>query len=328
MKTKASTGIPTYQLEGLLDWESSWFTKPPMWQSGYEGMRVDEIYSRVQLDLMELAARAYGNLKDGWKGPEHWGPWREHCARSLSKRDAELIPSKLLERLRSKNSGMARKANAELLQILNSRWEAERKEAITTLAELVINASDQIRSLFSRCPELVQSEAKHFEVWPVTLGLTDTAQGKRKPKFTGVDHARDYVLNLGLNGATPGKPPQGWATFPALAGALYNALLRIRRAPGVFFSECEKSGGAKRHQQSEWRDQLFSLPPQMTPNNSDQWWRVAKVLIDQLWVERQEMFRYLAERRKCDLQVHTPSLSKSRIIDDSLKKAFKGLSES
>ena len=70
----------------------------------------------------------------------------------------------------------------------------------------------------------------------------------------------------------------------------------------------------------------------MTEANVDEWWAVAKEYLDAVWSdenERERAFGVLINHstKKEMLPNMSPSIVKSRIIDDGLKKSFRALAD-
>jgi len=143
-------------------------------------------------------------------------------------------------------------------------------------------------------------------------------KGNVRNELTRVDFARGYLTELGLNskcdqptfdytGAEQKRSP-----FQFAARELYSTLLRIKRIPRLYSSR-----------DSRWIKNLILLGEPMTKRNFKQWWKVARVLLNEEWEINQQIFRPLVEHLK--IKPCYPSEIMTRVIDQSLHDAFETL---
>jgi hypothetical protein len=156
--------------------------------------------------------------------------------------------------------------------------------------------------------------AARKNLWPVNLRL-----GVRKGKvvLVGADKAKTYLTSIRLGENPPRilknlQNPEA-SPFSKAAERLYNALLDWRDL------------GAWRGEITGWAKKLLLLDVPITSENVNDWWSVAKTWMDEQWVTHNEFFKPLIKQLKLDCPNYTPSMVKRRVIDDSLKKAFKAL---
>lgn len=314
-------------LGGAWTLEGFWHVKPPRWSPAYEKMTVTEIARRVRDDIEELVARAYPTYGEEWAKKHAPAWWRDsgvpHDKRChhIDEKFANLLRRGLWERLNSQKRVTAKKAYKELTDLLQKHDEAEPKHAATNLALIARDATARLENLSQKRSPLMREVAKEFESWPVNMGVElKVSRGKIIPKVTGSDFAKDYLVKLGVN--LPSRPSGGdrngtrpQKRFRAAACSLHEGLVMMRRDPKFWFKRM-----------TPWAKDLLSLSEPMTKANWGDWWKLAKVWVDEQWETNRESFLPLIARRsKLDPVLHTPSMVKSQVIDDGLKKAFKGL---
>ena len=147
------------------------------------------------------------------------------------------------------------------------------------------------------------------------------AKGKPTPEITRLSFARKYLTDLELNlecnfpsshdsGAEPTSP------FRLAAEDLYTNMLLLKRDSHIWFPKLTR-----------WAKHLLALKVPMTKSNAADWWKVAKVYLDERWDKAREEFEPLIKHLRLKLSGETAYKSriKSRVIDNDLKDAFVGL---
>jgi hypothetical protein len=109
---------------------------------------------------------------------------------------------------------------------------------------------------------------------------------------------------------------QAYEEFNKLITELYTSLLMMKHDLRFFYGN---------EKMTPWTKRLAALSEPLTKTNADDWWTVAKVWLDEQWELNQKVFTPLIRSLKMDSPIYTPSLKKRRVVDDSLKKAFKSL---
>lgn len=186
------------------------------------------------------------------------------------------------------------------------------KAAASALAAIAKDAARFLEALYAKRPTLMKSIARENEHWPVLLGRKPANGNIMRKAF-----ARDYLTGLELNSECTSPVnfiPEGLSPFQRAARTLYSRLWRLKQLitpPG----------------RSEWFDDLLSLPLLMTESNASEWWRLAKVWLDERWEKAPEEFEGLIKYLGLRLSEKTPypSSIKSRVIDNDLKDAFLSL---
>jgi hypothetical protein len=332
-----STGIDPEEFVRL-GWnrDGSWFVKTPHRGNDYDQVSVGDLSWRIRSDIGELVARAYAIFEHQWQAPDHWGNWARDLIRSSKKEEINKIRPGLWKMLRSSNERTVRKARTVLVTALSQRCQAESTQAAEVVARLALFITDELLSLTNERQSLLQKIAKQFESWPVNLGVKSKSKVKDGhtsivPILTGVEWAKSYLFGLGVNLPQPIQPEKHdgiseRSIFHHAADVLYRQLLRIKNSPRCFFLKPPTKRKGWSFKISAWGQRLISMSEPMTRGkSSDKWWALAKVLLDELWEERRETFKPLIRHLKFDEGLHTPSLVRKQVIDDSLKKAFKAL---
>ena len=168
-------------------------------------------------------------------------------------------------------------------------------------------------------PDIILAAARKT-TWPVNLRLgVKRKKGELCPTFESADKVKDYLISIRL-GESPERilkhvqDPEA-NPFKRAAEMLVQALLDWREK-GMF-----RAG----QWDNPWARELVSLDYPMTAANVGRWWAVAKLWMDEQWESNRDLFRPLIKHLKLDNPQYTESMVKSRVIDDSLKKAFKAL---
>jgi hypothetical protein len=172
----------------------------------------------------------------------------------------------------------------------------------------------------------IQLAAREKNYWPVLLRLGAKRGGKggHQPTLEGWDKTKAYLSNIHLGQNAPAELRyigDRRATPFKKAAALLLHGLREWQEHGVW-RQFARDGKI-----TPWAKKLCSLDDEMTPENVDEWWSVAKVWVDEQWESNRESFEPLIRHLKLDSAKQTPSLVKKQVIDDSLKKAFKALAD-
>lgn len=309
----------------------------------FEQMKSDDIYARIDRDIAELVARAYHQSVDRWRSEP---------------------PAEAQFEMRSEQAQLQKRIRADIARGLNSQHPAERERAERDSRELLefdswaarkaagylavigYDTAKWLEFLTAERLELLQPIARRFETWPVNLGLGKAdANGLRC--FQRAKVAEKNLRDLDLNAEafwTDSENRAGQTTSPfRLAAERIYALLRvIRNEPLVWFVRHEsfKEFSARRkpgvrtrlrspipkpNQLTQWARDLLNLQEPMTKANADDWWAAAKTLLDELLAKTPKAFAPLKEHLGLSDPAFTKSLVQRRVIDDSLKKAFKGL---
>lgn len=170
----------------------------------------------------------------------------------------------------------------------------------------------------------IERAARRKNYWPVLLrlGAKQAGKGRRQPTLEGWDKTKAYLSNIHLGQDAPAElrylGDRRASPFKrAAAWLLYR--LREWHENGVW---CQFARDGKI---TPWATRLCALGDEMTPENADEWWSVAKVWVDEQWEANRNSFEPLISHLKLDIAKQTPSLVKRQVIDDSLKKAFKAL---
>jgi hypothetical protein len=327
VQPKESTGIDPEEeffLGGAEELEGFRHVKPPRYSPAYKKMTVAEISHRVSNDIEELVARSYPTYTEEWAKKyalawwQEWGVPDDRRCREIDEKFANSLRWGLWERLKSKNPTTVKKAYSELTELLKKHNDEEPKHAASALAFLAMQAAEWLENLSQKRAPLMQEVARKFERWPVNLGVElKVVRGKITPTVTSYDFAKDYLLQLGVNlpsrpsGNHNGPRPRNRFPFRVAASRLYQDLKMMRRDP-------------KFKRKTPWAKNLLSLSEPMTTANRKDWWRSAKVWVDEQWERNRESFQPLIEHLKMH-PAYTRSYVKKQVIDDSLKKAFKGL---
>ena len=189
-------------------------------------------------------------------------------------------------------------------------------KAAEDLATVAVSAANLLHELaHSKCFKValdISLVARRRPTWPVNMNFI-TKNGKRCLK--GVEKVRTYLDKIQLGQNAPFIPLHSMerdsSPFKRAAESLLYHLYHQRKDPSLLFTP--------------WQKRLRSLEIPMTKKNAKDWWSVAKAWMDEQWEIHHELFAPLIKRLELDDKNFTPSMVKRRVIDDSLKKAFKAL---
>jgi hypothetical protein len=346
-RRKQETGTDMKLFLGL-DYESEGFMhiKPPRNCAEYEQMAVSQICRRIQDDVEELVARAYPAYGEEWAkkfAPGYW-QWRyagfSPC-RHITEKLANKLRHGLWKEINSTDSETAKKAQKEMIQLLDKYLEAEPKHAANALAFVTKQAATWLENLSAKRAALMKEVAREFSLWPVNMGLrpkVNNKAGKRKIEIvlTRRDFAEEYLKGLGVN--TDSRLPESAysgadvkSPFRIAAEQLYTDLLLMKRnPPNWHFLKKGKRGWVLN--MTPWAKKLFALQEPMTTANVGHWWKVAKFWLDERWEANRDLFRPLIGSCKSKGKPLTEaplfdSEVKSHVIDLRLREAFFALAK-
>ena len=207
-------------------------------------------------------------------------------------------------------------------------WEEDAAEGLAAMATAAAHFLEDLAysDQFSDERLSIEFAAKRKNYWPVLLrlGAKQAGKGGPEPTLEGWDRTKTYLSNIHLGQDAPAElryiGDRRATPFKRAAALLLHALLEWRKhgVPRQFASDGTIT---------PWAKKLLSLDDEMTPENADEWWSVAKVWLDEQWEANRESFEPLIRHLKLDSAKQTPSLVKRQVIDDSLKKAFKALAD-
>lgn len=282
------------------------------------------IFQRIERDISELVARAFHQSVDRWTTET---VTRHHDARQAMKH---------FFGCEFKEEPMEGEA------ALNERRELDAKQAGQAAHSLALvgqSAARWLEHLSKERLELLRAVAGKFGTWPVNLGMGKAKRtGQRDIQRVAV--VENYLRRLDLNSVpywpkTENPAADGVSPFRLAAEQLYGALRGIKSDPRRYFTTPPPPRNAIevvmfrnrpiKFLISRWGKRLLALDEPMTKANASAWWSVAKMFLDELWVNQPEKFRPLIAHLRLGDPSYTPSLVRSRVIDDGLKKAFKAL---
>lgn len=284
------------------------------------------ISQRIERDISELVARAYLLSVDRWTTETARREY--HNARQFFNQFSGYESKD--ERLEGEDA-------------LNERRELDAKQAgqaAHCLALVGQSAARWLEHLSRERLELLRAVAGKFATWPVNIGM-GKAKRTGQRDIQRVKIAGKYLRRLDLNSEphwpeTENPAADGVSPFCLAAEQLYGALRGIKSDPRSYFTTPPPARTAVemvlfrnrpiKFLISRWGKRLLALEEPMTKANASAWWSVAKVFLDELWGNQPAKFRPLIAHLKLGAPYLTPSLVRSRVIDDSLKKAFKALS--
>lgn len=259
-----------------------WMPVPLPYKFEHEKMSVVQISQRIKEDIGELVARVYPTHQKDWikKYAPHRINWIEMVADPLPAQAAE-----------------------------------DAKKAAKTLAFIIKHGATWLEYLFINRNALMREVAEKNDLWPVNLGIkAKKVKGRVRNELTRREFARDYLIKLGLNtkcdrpsfectGAEQKSP------FWFAARELYSDLLFIKHDPESYSVRATK-----------WKRNLLALREPMTKRTFRQWWKVAKVFLDEEWGINRQFFAPLINHLK--IKPSYDSEFKTRVIDQSLHDAF------
>ena len=284
----------------------------------YESITTEAIFERIESDIMELVARVFHLSIDRWVAePPMMAEFEVRMEQAKRDQETRALIAKGLSSGKKREREKADKLRREL----NARDAEEARRAAVFLAEIGRTTASRLESLSNERFELVRSIAGRFANWPVNLGLEKPTK-RSKRSLTGKEDVEDYLRRLGVNSESfwpRTEFPQKVAESPFGLAALqvYEGLRVIQSNPARWFSD--------EADRTPWEKKLLDLPVPMTEETADDWWAVAKVLIDHKWKFNHADFATLIKHLDLDNPKFKPALVKSRVADDSLKKAFKAL---
>src|SRR5262249_37890737 len=145
-------------------------------------------------------------------------------------------------------------------------------------------------------------------------------KGKPKHRVTRLAFAHNYLTDLELSSRC--EFPSGHESgaqqvspFKLAAEDLYRLMLL----------EKDSQLGPN----NAWEKKLFALRAPMTKKTAVDWWKVAKIYVDERWDTARSEFAPLVKHLGLKLSNKTPyeSSIKSRVVDNDLKDAFIGLAQ-
>ncbi len=91
----------------------------------------------------------------------------------------------------------------------------------------------------------------------------------------------------------------------------------------------KKTGRIAFKEVTPWYDALMKLPLPMTISSFEDWWKVIKMFLYERWEKAEHEFEPLKTHLRLELSDEYPynSSIKSRIIDNALKEAMRGLAK-
>jgi hypothetical protein len=289
-----------------------------------------DLFRRIRDDLEELLARAYPAYNDEWQqqfAPNYWRKfpitYAAHLRTVIHESVAESLCPGLMKRMTSPSLSERRKALTEYRTLVDQLLKEEPKHAANALAFIASWLTTYLENLFVRRPGLMREVAAKYDLWPVNLGLSaKIIKGKRKHQVTRLAFARNYLTELELNSSC--EFPSGHESgaqraspFKLAAQDLYRMML------------LEKDSHLKPGRHNPWEKKLFALPVPMTKKTALDWWKVAKIYVDERWDTAGSEFIPLIKHLGLKLSNKTPYQSsiKSRVVDNDLKDAFVGLAQ-
>lgn len=294
-----------------------WMPVPLPYKYEYEKMTVPQITNRIREDLNELIARAYSARQKLTDDTEQMLTWQcpdlpKQQIKIQAARTAEWIQN--VERIQKEDVERIRK----VAKTPPKEAAEDEKRAAKSFAYIITHGATWLEYLFVRRNALMREVAEKNDLWPVNLGMkAKKVKGRVRNELTRREFARDYLIELGLNtkcswpshdctGAEDKSP------FWFAARELYTTLLQIKGNP-KFYSVRD----------TKWKRNLMLLKEPMTKRTFLQWWKVAKVFLDEEWEINPECFEPLIQHLK--IKPGYDSEIKTRVIDQSLNKAFLAL---
>ena len=165
--------------------------------------------------------------------------------------------------------------------------------------------------------------AAKCDLWPVNLGLRrKIIKGEPKHQVTRLTFARNYLTQLGLNSD---------CDFPTAqeSGAEPRSPFKLAAQDLYCFMLLQKDSKLKWNKLNAWEKKLRALHAPMTRKRALDWWKVAKIYVDERWETARSEFTPLIKHLGLKLSKKTPYESniKSRVINNDLKDAFVGLAQ-
>jgi len=304
--------------------------KPPRWTEEYAKMDDRDLYRRIQDDLEELLARAYPTYSKESK--QRFAPnylrkfphsYEGYLRCVINKSVAEELCHGLWERITSQDKTVSGRAREEYQRLLPRFLESEPRHAAKALAFIAISLTTYLENLFVKRQALMRKVAAKYDLWPVNLGLrSKIIKGDRKHQLRRLTFARNYLTQLGLNSD---------CDFPTAqeSGAEPMSPFKLAAQDLYVFMLLEKDSKLKWNELNAWEKKLRALHAPMTRKRALDWWKVAKIYVDERWETARSEFTPLIKHLGLKLSNKTPyeSSIKSRVIDNDLKDAFIGLAQ-
>lgn len=285
--------------------------RQPFYRGEHEAMKAEDIFRRIESDIEELVARALHLSVDRWlKEPDSLASFEIPSGRAWKEKSRRLL---LREGLNSKDTRERERAEQRYLQ-LRKLDDADADLAVVRLALIGQQVTRRLELLTRERLDFLEPIARTFSTWPVSLGL-GKADRSGKRKVRGAEDAGRLLRRLNLNADNywpETENPDGGSVSPFRLAAedIYHVLQVIRHEPFRWFDQGEsyehfkarwKPGKRVRLASSipewknlpQWGQDLMVLPEKMTTANADDWWRVAKTLLDEQWESNHEAFRPL-----------------------------------
>jgi len=196
------------------------------------------------------------------------------------------------------------------------------ENAAVNLAAMATSAAGLLQQLaFWSTPDVrqaIRAAAVKKTRWPVNLRLgMRRERGRNKKTLEGATAAKVYLGSIGL-----GEGSQ--MSMKHVDDPKANVFKRAAELIVQGLLDCQPRF-AWRGKPTPWSKSLLLLGVPMTENNKDQWWSVAKQWMDEQWVDNPHFFEPLIGHLNLGNAAYKPSLVRSQVIDDSLKKAFMAL---
>lgn len=280
----------------------------------YESIKTEALFQRIESDIMELVARVYHLSVDRWVAePPMMAEFEVTMEKAKTDQETRARIAKGLGSGKKREREKADKLRREL----NARDMEEARQAAIFLAEIGRTTARRLEFLSNERLELFRSFAGRIANWPVNLGL-EKPTNRSKRSLTGRKDAEDYLRRLDVNLESFWPKNVTGSPFRLAAQQVYEGLRVIRSNPARWFSQDLDP--------TPWGKKLLNLREPMTEDTAVDWWVIAKVLIDHKWKHNQADFATLIKLLNLkELAKSKPAIVKRRVVDDSLKKAFKAL---
>ena len=197
-------------------------------------------------------------------------------------------------------------------------------EAVAALASAGTTTAQYLENLFVKRRERITKVAARSAVWPVNLSLRKRwVETKTEVSLDRKTFALEYLtgIRLGESCKYPTRHDSGAERISPLrlaAEDLYRQMMIIKELGTPAFEEL-----------TPWYKAIMELPIPMATSNAHNWWKVAKVFLDERWRKAPHEFDvivdYLRLRLSSKCRYKSASRIKSRVIDNDLKKAFRAL---
>ncbi len=201
----------------------------------------------------------------------------------------------------------------------------EGRVAAAQLAHTGVTIASYLEHLCFKRSQRMAEVAVHSNLWPVNVGLKRRrmkGQIKVSPTRTlRVVLTRLTELGLGELCEYPCKHETGAESISPVTLAAEDVLTQI-----IVIKKC---GRIAFKQVTPWYDALMKLPLPMTISSFENWWKVTKMFLYERWEKAEHEFEPLKTHLGLELSNEYPynSSIKSRIIDNALKEAMRGLAK-